>query len=81
MSDILMSLMMHNQFAYFSNIRKVLIGACVATAALWTFNRVMDRRLANAEAEEEAQEQEEIRLLKEKLPKNILARYGMSKAK
>ena len=69
--DFIMTLMMRN--------KSVFIGACAATAGLWTFNRYVDYKLQRLEEEEEREERERLDKLKEVLPQRVLSRYGLHK--
>jgi hypothetical protein len=78
MPDV-MAMMMQNRFAFFLTHRKVLLGVAVATAVLWTINRIGDRRDMQQRDVEEDEEQVMIDRLKQKLPARVLRRYGLSK--
>lgn len=59
--------------------RNVFVGVCVATAALWSYNKYIDHKIQTYEEQEEENEREKINKLKEKLPQRVLSRYGLHK--
>ena len=66
-------------FEAITNNKKVLGAMAVATAALFTFNRVMDHKIRKMDLEEEEREKEKINYLKKKLPLSVLKKYSLSR--
>ena len=66
-------------FEAISQNKTVLTTMAIATAALFTFNRVVDYKIRKMDDEEEEREKEKIKYLKKKLPLSVLKKYSLTR--